>query len=82
MGTQVQPGRMDPKVVAATVGAIAKKFTPTDGYNLVGLDDFAVPGEGYYRKGNFPTFAEARDAAKGCEDSCYVVGTDGAWVGV
>lgn len=66
----------------AKVQAIDKEFTPKEGYNLVGCDTFELPGEGFYLVGNYPTFDQARDAAKETDDPTSVVGPDGDWVTV
>jgi hypothetical protein len=38
------------------------QFRPVQGFNLVGVDDFEVPGKQLYLIGHYSTVAEAREA--------------------
>lgn len=47
---------------------------PVSGVNLVGLDDFDLPGEQFYLIGNFPTMEESltAQAAWSHSDKTYI----------
>jgi hypothetical protein len=45
-----------------------EKFLPKQGYNVVGVDDFEVPGEQLYLVGHFVTREEADEARKRFEE--------------
>lgn len=60
----------------------SKRLTPTRGINLVGIDTFDYPGEGYYLVGNYHTEAEARAAIPDQQketpyDKFVLIGPDG-----
>lgn len=50
------------------------RHIPVSGFNLVGLDDFELPGEQLYLIGNFPTMEEAlaAQAAWSHSDKTYI----------
>lgn len=63
--------------------AAKESLIPTEGYNLVGLDDFEDPGEELYLIGNYATAAEAEvvkvareNAGEG--DRMFIYGPDDA----
>lgn len=45
-----------------------KKWIPTDGFNVVGVDDFEDPGEQLYLVGHYATREEAQAALKKFQD--------------
>ena len=58
-----------------------KRFTPEQGYNLVGVDDFEMPGKQLYLIGHFATRAEAEAAqrdfnARSNGDKAYIYGPE------
>ena len=59
-----------------------KQFIPKEGFNLVGLDDFEMPGEQLYLIRSFQTRAEAEKALKAyaqkTDDKLFIYGADNA----
>jgi len=53
-----------------------EKFTPAQGFNVVGVDNFGTPGDALYLVGNFESEQEAQTAIDerqpGSEDKFYI----------
>ena len=63
-----------------SAAAAVKKFTPKKGVNLVGIDDYEIPGEGYYLIGNFDDAETAKKFAATIhdnDDKTVLIGPDG-----
>ena len=56
------------------------KLWPTSGFRVVGIDYHAIPGEGYFVIGDYPTLSAA-EAARDANQPSVILDKDGALPG-